>query len=181
MRHHRPMRTVFSRRHLIIAAVVIFFAAVIGWLVFSSAPSDTLTISYAGIEPGHSDTVGFWVTNSINRKVFLRRLRVQIVRDGDWNTLSETQNLSFAVTNPRSPPLILAPGECRKIFVAQPTNTVWRAGLFFHSETKGFGALRSRIHFAIARRSLKGLRVTVWSTNNPVFSAPITNAPAAVP
>jgi hypothetical protein len=171
------MRTPFSsRRRLIIAAAVILFAAIIGWLVFSSPPADTLTICYAGVEPGHSNTAGFWVTNSTRRPIYLRDIRVQSTRDGNRETGFENPPPVLDDITPHIyySPLKLAPGEYRKILATAPTNTAWRVGVFYTSESTGFDALATRIRIALAPRDRNGL-LAAFSPEHTNFSNVISN------
>ena len=73
---------------------------------------------------------------------------------------------------------LVAPGEHGIIFIAQPTDTVWRAELLSISELKGFPALGAKVRVAFARRNLHFLHVHVipWSIHTN-FSDTITNAP----
>ena len=178
------MRTPSStRRRLIAAAAIILFAAIIGWLVFSSPPSDTLTISCTGREPTYSNTFGILVTNTTRQSFQLKQFELQTLRGARWETLSEPQTLIIADSRLTpgfywGPAPAFAPGDYRKILVTPPPNTTWRVEQAYSSESKGLRAWTTKVRFAIVLRNLAVLRTPLWSADRTNFTNPTTNAPA---
>ena len=140
------MGTRFSRRlRLVIAAAIILFAAIIGWLIFSSPSSHALTISSVRMESGQPRTAVVGLTNCSRHRIFLGSVNFQTLQNGLWSNGVDRLRVEYVDGDARFRPggfgHFFAPNDYKAIKInGVPETGSWRISIQYSEERSALSA-----------------------------------------
>ncbi|MCX6921605.1 MAG: hypothetical protein NT154_00060 [Verrucomicrobia bacterium] len=162
------------RKRIIILALLLSLASgAIIWLVLSNSGA-SVSVSFAGTEPGATNRAAFYVRNTGHCTIALHGYRVQAAVDGAWKTLSEvtieiSQVPERGTTN-FSSSRVLEAGAERRIIVPWPADQVLRVCIPYGTERYGLNAVFGKTRAALKYHSLEYWKSPVYGSVQWVYS-----------